>query len=390
MTVRGVVTLQGTDISALINEQAARNGLPAQALLAQLIAEAWDHARGGLDEQAERDGVWPDWSVGLGQQTGKYAIVGDGTASEANKALVRAYYFQPANAIQECAAQLGVFYGRFADLTDPARYYEASSRYNGGSGLAFADNPNQANIRGAWDRAAEYEVSDVPTLTYNADFPRIAQTDDWSCSVASVCWALNSIGIPTDYYQLETLELRRGLVSTSDGLLDGSGAQLARFLGEQSGLGADVERQYPAAWEWVQSIAGKGPVLLGGGHWGGAGHWVAVRGLDADGNLRLSNPADGYAGIYETLTAANFAVVSPVAAIWLPVDTEDEVTQAEYDALKAELTDLQNYTGGLGHDILAPTVAELHAAAADPKAKRADLQATLERIALRLQPYVVE
>lgn len=53
------------------------------------------------------------------------------------------------------ARQLGHYYGVYGD------YFEAASRYNGGPGMPFNQNPNRANIERAWEESAAY-VSDAP------------------------------------------------------------------------------------------------------------------------------------------------------------------------------------------------------------------------------------
>lgn len=73
-----VLDTTGTDIGPLVQDTAAEYGIPAVGLLALLKAES------GLNPNATRKGVWPDWSVGLGQCTVQLARsygIGDGTPS---------------------------------------------------------------------------------------------------------------------------------------------------------------------------------------------------------------------------------------------------------------------------------------------------------------------
>lgn len=155
MPVIDVRSQEGTDLTPLINAAARKYRLPTRCITAQLIAES------NLRERAERWGAWPDISFGLGQQTVKYASVGDHSASPENIALVRDWYFDPAHAIDDCARQLGYFWAQFASLDEERRFLETSSRYNGGAGMAFAQNPNQRNIRRGWAEAAPYERDDT-------------------------------------------------------------------------------------------------------------------------------------------------------------------------------------------------------------------------------------
>jgi hypothetical protein len=143
--VQNVVTQQGNDISAILNEAADRYNLPPQVLLAQGIAES------NLSETAARYGTWPDVSFGLWQQTVAYAPCGDASASPGNVAYVRERFTTDIPYAADVAAkQLGYYYGLHGS------YEEASSRYNGGPRLAFADNPNQANIARAWAESTRY------------------------------------------------------------------------------------------------------------------------------------------------------------------------------------------------------------------------------------------
>lgn len=100
MRVAGVVTRQGTDISALLNDLA---GEAADVLTALCIAES------GLDAQAFRHTTWPDCSAGLTQVIA--ANLGYGTytrpATAAEIAAYRAYMEQPTNALREGWRLLG-------------------------------------------------------------------------------------------------------------------------------------------------------------------------------------------------------------------------------------------------------------------------------------------
>lgn len=352
MTVSGVITKQGTDISDLINRAADTANMPTRPLTAQLLAESTDEETGLPDERAERWGKWPDVSFGLGQQTAAYARVGDGSATEENVNLVRSYYFDPVNAIRECATQLGAYWDWFDVLPDDRRYYEAASRYNGGPAMDFADNPNKANIRDAWKRALEYEVKEVPVnrdLEYDSSTRRVEQTDDWSCSVASATWLLRSLGFQVAYQDLEREELSDGIVTTRDGLLDASGTDLAKWLRGTFDIPADNAGD--VTWDWLQMHAGHMPIMLGARHWGRYGHWVAVRGVDEDGTLELANPAEGYTDIYETLDQAQFNRVGPCSAVWVEVEDMARIQELEQqvqekNAQIAEMDSLLGYLTG--------------------------------------------
>jgi hypothetical protein len=384
MPVGVVLTRQGHDVGPLINQHAGAVGMPTRPITAQLWAES------RLDEHAERWGTWPDWSFGLSQITVRYAPVGDQTARAANVNFVKDYYFQPENAIRDCARWLAPYWQQFSDLDEEQRYYETASRYNGGPGMAFADNPNAHNFREAWAAAAEYEQeAPMPapaTYTYDPTLPAVRQTDDWSCAVASTTWALQALGIPANYPAMEQAMLSAGLVSREQGLLDGSGQALADWITRQ--FGVTVEVNSDADWEWVEKRAGRGPCLLGGRGWY---HWTAVRALRL--GLALANPAPSWQDVGDDMSPDEFTAWGPWAALWLPVETppEDDVTQAEYDALKAKYDELDSYTSALGHDILLPTVARIRrlAGVSSRTQTRESLQRELDAIADVLAPFVV-
>src|SRR5689334_4483703 len=123
-------------------------------------------------------------------------------------------------------------------------------------------------------------------MQYDANTPRIAQTDAWSCSVASTTWLLRSLGIDVSYPPMEQRMVRDGLVSPADGLLTGSGGPLRDWLDETWAVPA--ENLPSASWAAVCEHAGRGPLIMGGHRWY---HWVGVRRVLENGNLALANPA---------------------------------------------------------------------------------------------------
>lgn len=97
-------------------------------------------------DQLDADGTPLDVSFGVGQQIVRYAPVGDGTMTPANVLAVRAWLFDPANAISLMVTKLGLF---FHDRTNPGigdegRGLYALYRYNTGRFVApggqFAGN----------------------------------------------------------------------------------------------------------------------------------------------------------------------------------------------------------------------------------------------------------
>ena len=86
------------EVVALIVAKAREHGIEPWELLGGAIAES------NLDPQAWRQGVWPDQSAGLFQQTVAYAEEGDHTESPENVALIKRLYFDPSHACDVAAA----------------------------------------------------------------------------------------------------------------------------------------------------------------------------------------------------------------------------------------------------------------------------------------------
>lgn len=156
MPVRGVIFASGEDRSDAINAAAEQYGVPARLLVAGAIMESdlteWARRpRNAADDTR----YWPDCSGGAFQQTVLYAPLGNHTASWSNIAEVMDRLCNDFDFALDVAAPQ---YARYwQEYHDPL---EVFSRYNGGPGLAFADNPNADHIRDSWERSAVYEVGD--------------------------------------------------------------------------------------------------------------------------------------------------------------------------------------------------------------------------------------
>jgi hypothetical protein len=241
------------------------------------------------------------------------------------------------------------------------------------------DSPAAENYARHWRDLAEPpspENPDTPDGDYNPDVPRIPQTDAWSCSVATSAWMLQSLGFDAPYPALEQEMLDAHLVSRGDGLLFGNGQDLEPWLENRTGMPAD--RAVPAGWPWVWERAGTGPIALGGHRWGNEGHWVAVRGRDEEaGVLLLANPADGYAGIHETLSEAQFRQVAPCTAICIPATHEEDPVVIEQ--LRAQIVDAENLLSNIQGAWIDAVVSAIEDAKADedPESRNAKLDAAL-------------
>ncbi len=134
------------------------------------------------------------------------------------------------------------------------------------------------------------------------------QRASWTCSAASTCWLLRSLGV--DVAESQVVEqLGRGM-SPQLGLVYGDGRDLAALLRDRYALDAD------GVWvdfDHVLARAGQVPIAMGGVGWY---HWTGVRGLDGD-TLLLANPAPGWMGVDQRLTRRQFSALGPFAAVWV-------------------------------------------------------------------------
>lgn len=108
---------------------ADERAVPRRLILGAAVAES------GLNQFSEHIGKWPDVSYGLGSQTVRFAPVGDKTDTPANRALVRDWLFDPANAIPLMADKLAAnfFDPNNPGVTEEDRIRWALWRYNAGS-----------------------------------------------------------------------------------------------------------------------------------------------------------------------------------------------------------------------------------------------------------------
>lgn len=197
-------------------------------------------------------------------------------------------------------------------------------------GFPDLHSPAADRYAAAWYAAVAALSGEEPTtMTYNPDQPPERQVQPWSCSIRTATWMLRSLGIDTDAARMQDLMVP-DYVTPELGLLQGDGTGMAQLFREHFGLIAE------AGWtNWADLCerAGTEPIGLGSGS---LYHWVAVRRLNADGTLALSNPAPGYQGLYDTMTEAQFNQWAPWARVYIAVPAEnggDDLSQAERDEL---------------------------------------------------------
>lgn len=150
-------------------------------------------------------------------------------------------------------------------------------------------------------------------LAYNMLEPGDQQTADWTCSACSLAWLNRALDIDyaTDEWSAVDYIGQPDNINENYGLMDASGLRLVQCLREQGA---------PAFNGWfnfdtVYTLAVGMPLLIGGVTWN---HWVGVR-TARDGLLMLANSARGWGGVYDTLSAEQFAQLGPFAAVAVPL-----------------------------------------------------------------------
>jgi hypothetical protein len=161
-------------------------------------------------------------------------------------------------------------------------------------------------------------MSSDPLPVYNCDEPSHPQENDWDCSVESTEWALYAWGRQPSDDWLEQSMIAAGVVDPSVGLTDASGALLAEWvIAEYGEYGYDAENVDPVSFDDLAAEAAleRHPIMAGGRTWC---HWTGVAGYDADQDLLLlRNPANGWMGVYQTMSRGQFASLGSFSMVRL-------------------------------------------------------------------------
>lgn len=143
------------------------------------------------------------------------------------------------------------------------------------------------------------------------------QLYDWTCSACSLEWIKRAIGLVTTddiYGNRETTVYEIGYpnnINSTYGLMDGSGAQLARVLED---YGQDTMQSYGLSFDDVYLLAQDGtPAMMSGAAWY---HWVGVRGVEGN-TLWIANSAPGYKGVWDNLSREDFNRLGGFSVVWL-------------------------------------------------------------------------
>lgn len=152
-------------------------------------------------------------------------------------------------------------------------------------------------------------------MTWDPMWPAELQDASWTCSAASLAWAMSAGGFETTELSV-VVGLGPARISPALGLLDASGAGLVDYCRE---LGIGAENNGNASWSDVVAAAGSQPLLIGGRGWN---HWTGVRlgfTYPATGEtyLVLANPAPGWMAVFNILSEADFLRLGAFSAVWL-------------------------------------------------------------------------
>ena len=245
-----------------------------------------------------------------------------------------------------------------ADLASKWRVYgpnleKTLAAYNWpAGGGAFYTPEHAANYRTGLEAAARILGEPPVTVPFNSAAKIDAQPDDFSCSIQSAKWLLRALGRnPGDAWIYGQL-LDSGIVRRDVGLTVSTGQQLANWITEQYGKEMGFTAQAsPVTWDDVWAGAGTNPMICGGRTFGSGGHWIGIRGRNADGTLSIANSADGYTGIGQAISREQWDARGPWSCVWLdrgaapvtppaPTPSRAQTLLAEIEARVAELKSL--------------------------------------------------
>lgn len=159
----------------------------------------------------------------------------------------------------------------------------------------------------------EEEVPHPPAgIVWNAWEHMPGQEASWTCAACAQAWVLRATGVRPDAGEWDMVA-EIGYpdhINGTYGLMDGSGAQVARVYDENYGIPtAQAWLSFDEVYELAKHTTGQ----MSGGAWY---HWVALRGTQGA-NLWIANSAPGYKGVWDTLTRADFNRLGPFSVVWL-------------------------------------------------------------------------
>lgn len=141
-----------------------------------------------------------------------------------------------------------------------------------------------------------------------------AQSYNWTCSVCSITWVLQAIGMYADsdiYSAREQVGLAMGYPNCVNPTYGCMSAQCVIDTFAAYGLRA------VQAWVSFDQAYAIARTCTGVINPTGMYHFMGIRGDDTAGNLWVANSAQGYRGVYSTLTRNQFDALGPTQIIYL-------------------------------------------------------------------------
>lgn len=147
------------------------------------------------------------------------------------------------------------------------------------------------------------------TFQQHRDLYMAPQQRDWTCSICAATWVLQATALDPDAARDDV------------GYAMGYPACVNEVYGLMSvECMVDLLASYgvPVRWEWAEwdrahELAASTAGAMSGGAWY---HWVAIRGTDGP-NLWIANSAEGYKGVWSTLSREQFAALGPFKVVYL-------------------------------------------------------------------------
>ena len=126
------------------------------------------------------------------------------------------------------------------------------------------------------------------------------QVYEWTCSSCSWLWVLEATGTAS-----MTREQAAAMIGYPECINETYGCMSAQCLIDAYSAQGLVARQAWVTFDQAYAIAQDTTGQLNGINWGAGGHFVSIRGTSGYA-LWIANSAEGYAGVYSTLTREHF------------------------------------------------------------------------------------
>ena len=157
-------------------------------------------------------------------------------------------------------------------------------------------------------------------MTWDADWFMPAQAYDWTCSVCSVTWVLQATA--TAFQESDIYDARYAVgeeMGVPSCVNPTYGAMSDRCVIDELARYGLLARQAHVTFEQAFAIARE---YTGTINPQGMYHFMALRGVNVDGSIAVANSAQGYCGVYSSLTRERFNALGPVSVIYVERRTQ--------------------------------------------------------------------